>query len=97
MERIKPALLKGFDQEYLPHEQLQFNALVDTIRASFELYGFLPIETPSAELREVLTSKGAADKEIYAISLNTLWMTLGISASARYDRRSRLMMSMSHW
>jgi histidyl-tRNA synthetase len=68
MERVKPALLKGFDQEYLPHEQLQFNALVDAIRATFELYGFLPIETPSAELREVLTSKGAAEKEIYAIS-----------------------------
>lgn len=68
MQRVKPALLKGFDQEYLPHEQLQFNQLVDTIRATFELYGFLPIETPSAELREVLTSKGAVEKEIYGLS-----------------------------
>jgi histidyl-tRNA synthetase len=68
VQRVKPALLKGFDQEYLPHEQLQFNALVDTIRQTFELYGFLPIETPSAELREVLTSKGAVEKEIYGLS-----------------------------
>jgi histidyl-tRNA synthetase len=68
VQRVKPALLKGFDQEFLPHEQLQFNQLLDTIRRSFELYGFLPIETPSAELREVLTSKGAVEKEIYALS-----------------------------
>jgi histidyl-tRNA synthetase len=68
MEKVKPALLKGFDQEFLPAEQLQFNALVDTIRRSFELFGFLPIETPSAERKEILTSKGAMEKEIYAIT-----------------------------
>ncbi|HWI99445.1 MAG TPA: histidine--tRNA ligase [Burkholderiales bacterium] len=65
---MKPALLRGFDQEYLPHEQLQFNHLVDVIRRNFELYGFLPIETPSAERREVLTSKGGVEKEIYALT-----------------------------
>jgi histidyl-tRNA synthetase len=65
---VKPALLRGFDQEYLPHEQLQFNALVDIVRRNFELYGFLPIETPSAERREVLTSKGGVEKEIYALT-----------------------------
>jgi histidyl-tRNA synthetase len=68
VQKVKPALLRGFDQEYLPHEQLQFNALVDIIRRNFERFGFLPIETPSAERREILTSKGAADREIYAIT-----------------------------
>jgi histidyl-tRNA synthetase len=68
MEKVKPALLKGFDQEFLPAEQLQFNALVDSIRRSFELFGFLPIETPSAERKEILTSKGGMEKEIYAIT-----------------------------
>jgi len=67
VQKVKPALLRGFDQEYLPAEQLQFNHLVDIIRRNFELYGFLPIETPSAERQEILTSKGAADKEIYAL------------------------------
>jgi len=67
MEKVRPALLRGFDQEYLPHEQLQFNHLMDLIRRNFELYGFLPIETPSAERTEVLTSKGGAEKEIYAL------------------------------
>ena len=68
MSKVKPALLRGFDQEYLPREQLQFNGLVDLIRRNFELYGFLPIETPSAERKEVLTSKGGVEKEIYALS-----------------------------
>ena len=67
MQKVKPSLLRGFDQEYLPAEQLQFNHLVDIIRRNFELFGFLPIETPSAERQEILTSKGAADKEIYAL------------------------------
>ena len=68
MERVKPALLRGFDQEYLPHEQLQFNRLLDIVRGTFERYGFLPIETPSAERKEVLTSKGGTEKEIYALA-----------------------------
>ena len=71
MKKVQPALLRGFDQEYLPHEQLQFNHLVDIIRRNFELFGFLPIETPSAERTEVLTSKGGVEKEIYA--LKRLW------------------------
>jgi len=68
VEKVKPSLLRGFDQEYLPQDQLQFNRLIDIIRKNFELYGFLPIETPSAERREVLTSKGGVEKEIYALT-----------------------------
>lgn len=68
MKKVKPALLRGFDQEYLPQEQLQFNALVDLIRRNFELFGFLPLETPSVERKEVLTSKGGVEKEIYALA-----------------------------
>jgi histidyl-tRNA synthetase len=68
VQKVKPALLRGFDQEYLPQDQLQFNRLIDIIRRNFELYGFLPIETPSAERREVLTSKGGVEKEIYALT-----------------------------
>ena len=68
MQKVKPSLLRGFDQEYLPADQLQFNRLIEIIRRNFELYGFLPIETPSAERREILTSKGAVEKEIYALT-----------------------------
>jgi histidyl-tRNA synthetase len=65
---VRPALLKGFDQEFLPPDQLQFNALVELIRRNFERFGFLPLETPSAERIDVLTSKGGTEKEIYALS-----------------------------
>ena len=68
VQKVKPSLLRGFDQEYLPQDQLHFNRLIDIIRRNFELYGFLPIETPSAERREVLTSKGGVEKEIYALT-----------------------------
>ncbi len=68
MRKVRPALLKGFDQEFLPQDQLQFDALVELIRRNFERYGFLPVETPSAERIEVLTSKGGSEKEIYALS-----------------------------
>ena len=68
MRKVRPALLKGFDQEFLPQEQLQFNALLELIRRNFERFGFLPLETPSAERIEVLTSKGGTEKEIYALS-----------------------------
>jgi histidyl-tRNA synthetase len=68
VQKVKPSLLRGFDQEYLPQDQLHFNRLIDVIRRNFELYGFLPIETPSAERREVLTSKGGVEKEIYALT-----------------------------
>jgi histidyl-tRNA synthetase len=68
VQKVRPALLRGFDQEYLPQDQLQFNRLIDISRRNFELYGFLPIETPSAERREVLTSKGGVEKEIYALT-----------------------------
>lgn len=68
MRKVRPALLKGFDQEFLPQDQLQFDALLALVRRNFERYGFLPIETPSAERIEVLTSKGGSEKEIYALS-----------------------------
>jgi histidyl-tRNA synthetase len=67
VQKVKPGLLRGFE-EYSPDDQLHFNRLIDIIRRNFELFGFLPIETPSAERREVLTSKGGVEKEIYALT-----------------------------
>jgi len=42
-------------------------AMLDRIRATFESYGFAPIETPSVEELEILLAKGETDKEIYTI------------------------------
>ncbi len=64
---ITPKPMSGFP-ELLPEQQLVFNRCVDIVRRNFELSGFAPIETPSVERKDVLTSKGADEKEIYALA-----------------------------
>ncbi len=53
--------------ELLPAEQITFQRMLDTIRSQFELFGFLPIETPVMELSEVLLTKsgGETEREVY--------------------------------
>ena len=53
--------------ELLPEDQILFNKLVDTIRTSYESFGFLPIDTPILECSEVLLAKagGETEKQIY--------------------------------
>lgn len=67
MPAVTPKPLSGFP-ELLPAEQIVFNRCVNIIRDTFERYGFSPIETPAVERKEVLTSKGGNEKEIYALS-----------------------------
>ncbi len=59
--------MSGFP-ELLPEQQLVFNRCLDIVRRTFERYGFTPIETPAVERKEVLTSKGGNEKEIYALA-----------------------------
>ena len=35
--------------ELLPAQQIAFQHILDTIRRNFELFGFLPVETPVFE------------------------------------------------
>ena len=63
----RKASLSGFP-EYLPAERLVENHVLDTLRKTFELHGFSPIETRSVETIEQLLRKGEIDKEVYAIS-----------------------------
>lgn len=67
-DKIQPRILSGF-MELLPADQLAFNAMLDKIRASFELFGFTPLDTTAVELTEILFAKGGGeiDKEIYQI------------------------------
>lgn len=55
--------------ELLPNEQIAFQKMLDTIRAGYEKFGFLPIETPSFERREILLTKsgGETEKQVYFI------------------------------
>lgn len=66
MNKVIPKIMSGF-MELLPEDQILFNELVDTIRTSYESFGFLPIDTPILECSEVLLAKagGETEKQIY--------------------------------
>lgn len=55
--------------ELLPREQQAFQYLLDTIRSGYERFGFLPIETPVFEIRDVLLTKSGGDteKQVYFV------------------------------
>lgn len=59
---IKPRTPPGV-MELLPREQIAFQRMLDAIRATFERFGFLPVETPVMELSEVLLTKSGGDTE----------------------------------
>jgi len=64
--KVIPSILPGF-MELLPKEQLVFNSMVKTIQESYELFGFVPLDTPIIEKAEVLMAKGGdeAEKQTY--------------------------------
>lgn len=66
---VKPSILPG-TMELLPHEQLIFNKMKDIIRETYELFSFLPIDTPALEKTEILLAKGGgeSEKQIYNIA-----------------------------
>ncbi|MCL2375242.1 MAG: histidine--tRNA ligase [Firmicutes bacterium] len=64
--KITPRTLQGF-MELLPQEQILFNRVQDTIRHSYEAFGFLPLDTPILEYADILLAKagGETEKQIY--------------------------------
>ena len=66
MARIKPHTLSGF-MELLPAEQQKMEQFMDTLRRSYALYGFTPLDTPVIEAADVLLAKGGGEteKQIY--------------------------------
>ncbi len=66
MERIKPRTLSGF-QELLPAQQIQFDRMLESLRRTYALYGFTPLDTPVIESAEILLAKGGGEteKQIY--------------------------------
>jgi len=55
--------------ELLPREQIAFQRMLDTIRQGFEVYGFLPIETPAIEFADILLTKsgGETERQVYFV------------------------------
>lgn len=64
MAKITP--ISGFP-EWLPEQRLVESRLLDQIRATFESFGFAPIETRAVEPIDWLLAKGETDKEIYVL------------------------------
>ena len=57
---ITPSILPGF-MELMPNEQLVFNSMLKTIQESYELFGFVPLDTPVIEKSEVLLAKAGSE------------------------------------
>jgi histidyl-tRNA synthetase len=58
--------MSGFP-EWLPHQRMVEQRVVAEIRDTFELHGFVPIETRAVEPLDQLLRKGETDKEIYLL------------------------------
>ena len=63
---VEPSILSGF-MELLPKEQMILTHMTDTIKKTFESYGFIPLDTPVLEKSEVLLAKsgGETAKQVY--------------------------------
>jgi histidyl-tRNA synthetase len=90
---IKPRTPPGV-MELLPRDQIAFQRMLDTIRGTFERFGFLPVETPAFELSEVLLTKsgGETERQVYFVQSTGALEKAEFDAVARrsYDLASRL-------
>ncbi len=66
MAKQTPRTLSGF-MELLPGPQQQMEHIMETLRRTYSLYGFTPLDTPVIESSEVLLAKGGGEteKQIY--------------------------------
>lgn len=65
MSKIEPRTLRGFHDK-LPKEALKKELLIGTLKSTFQLFGFLPIETPHLEYLETLKGEeGEISKQIF--------------------------------
>lgn len=64
--KIQPRTLSGF-MELLPEQQVTMEAIMETLRETYALYGFTPLDTPVIEASDILLAKGGGEteKQIY--------------------------------
>ncbi|MBI9103463.1 MAG: histidine--tRNA ligase [Spirochaetales bacterium] len=78
---IEPRVLKGF-RDFLPPAEIKRKEIQRILEGTFENFGFVPIDTPALEYRDVLLGKGGGetDKQVYAFQDNG-----GRDVSLRFD------------
>lgn len=65
---VEPKTLKGF-RDFAPRDKIARDLLIGNIKNSFELFGYLPLETPALEFKEILTGDyGEDEKLMYAFT-----------------------------
>lgn len=60
--KVNTQVLSGFI-EYLPHEQVVFDRLKQTIESTYHQFGFASLDTPVIERSEVLLAKGGEETD----------------------------------
>lgn len=60
--KYEPETVKGF-QDFLPPESLKRNQIKKIIEKQFQLYGFLPVETPIVEFDQLMTPDNLPSEE----------------------------------
>ncbi|MCD7880271.1 MAG: histidine--tRNA ligase [Clostridiales bacterium] len=86
MAKLKPRTLSGF-MELLPAPQQQMERIMETLRRTYSLYGFTPLDTPIIEASEVLLAKGGGEteKQIYSVSNYNMKSDKDASLALRFD------------
>jgi histidyl-tRNA synthetase len=66
---VQPRLFRGL-RDLLPDQMLARLKMLDTIRGVYELYGFVPLQTPAVEYLDVLTGTGGheANQSIFRVA-----------------------------
>ncbi len=84
---IQPRTAPG-TLELLPREQMIFQHMLDVIRRGYERFGFVPVETPVFELKDVLLTKsgGETEKQVYFVqSTGSLQQGHDADLALRFD------------
>ena len=86
LAKVVPTTLDGF-MELLPAEQILFDKMLGMIRQTYELFGFIPLDTALIEKVEVLLAKsgGETAKQIYYLQKDDQALRVDLTISlARY-------------
>jgi histidyl-tRNA synthetase len=62
----RPTPISGFP-EWLPPQRMIEQYVLDRLRSTFELHGFVPLETRAVEPLDQLLRKGETSKEVYLL------------------------------